>query len=959
MEFPPFGPDSSPITSTVYSNYDEATTTDLTSVQFDQLALTDAMRRGDGGCNYEELEEKAGEEAVSVPRGGAHATQVPGWSPKYNPKEDAQLCARRADATEKRWELPAAAEATLRQFDRGLGGGSTRPQGDVAEEGAAQAAGANGKEEQEEADEKGAQELEEDTHPSWGAMQEAEDAEACANGVASVPPTSQALGRCLFSTCREHRDEDAVVRPVNGVHAMFLQHALLEGGKDATACLLEEEHVARCFLEEEEVGKRGALLNAIQWELNTPCRSSADAVGADGDTTPSAAAQASSPLLDATADDNELFLRNTRLSRILDDETVTPLEKLLRGSSPNAQSPPKRGSAVMGGGYADIYEPPSGTVGTLPAQTPSGASKVGLREKYVLQPSPSEASPSHLSPWRLLETQRHQLEMERLLTQRDRDNLERALDARYQCIQLPPDTHAQLRYEPSDAFTRERQLILGSLGIPGPKASPQADAAKPPQQEGKKGHHYSQQQQQQQEEQDRLQTEAHKRGTPGVGLSPISPHTLLPSPSPPKLIEPQPDPKAATLFAEACEAKYTEGLAAMKEILGLYQAFIRTQPQPNPPLAGLQFQANNSVGGEATASSTVTYERRLARIKHLYPSTDTNASVMHRYRRPLYTPPLPPSLEPYSFTDGASRNYANAPVKGAGVSFRASIGVSRYMGGRYDSGLAEYHLPTFGRPGKSVGSEYDGNRRTLGTQSFDAVLPPHRRIVTPPVLPFAEEQLPAGEVSVNWPLLRWDAERSGNVFISQNGTTCMADVSSALQLIAAEEERKGETFPSAKNSWFALGTIGIAEGEFIFEVRIDAQPSSTRASRGLFAVGVTTKYYRGARERSPAYLFRSDGTLVSHSDAETGFPYGCPYHSGSHVTVYLSLIKKELYFFLNGQALGVAFRFIGAEDPEPLFPLVVLGGEGGSATFVPPSAPQLPHQMSPSARQNMRLVKPQ
>ncbi|RNF02995.1 hypothetical protein TraAM80_06045 [Trypanosoma rangeli] len=733
--------------------------------------------------------------------------------------------------------------------------------------------------------------------------------------------------------------------------------------ENATAFLLKEEYIARCLLEVEEVGQRGLLSNAIQWELHTLCGCNAGVMRDNGQTGPLSHAQASNPVFDTTANDNELFLRNTRLRSILDDEAFTPLEKLLRDSSPNAPPPSKLNNPAIGGAYANIYEPPSGVMGSVPAQTPSGTFKVGLRAKNVPQPSFSEADPSYLSSGRLLETQRHQLEMERRLTRRERDTLERALDARYKCIQFPPDTYAQLRYEPSNVFSRERQLILGSLGISDPKAS-QTDAATPLQEESKKKHI-----QQQQQKQQRVQSQVHKEGIPSAGVSPISSHTFLFSPSPSKVMESKPDPKGAALFSEACEAKYKEGLTAMKELLDLYQTFIRTQPQPNPAPSASQSDVSNSFGNEPTTPSTITYEKRLARIKRLYPSTGTNASVVHQYRCLLRTPPLPPSLGLPTVPGDIGQHYANAPVKGYMIPFQASSTGASNTGTTHESGLYEYHLLPVNNSctsGRSVvrqeaqlkpfiGSENDGDHDTLNIQYSDTMLPPHRRIITPPVPSSREGQISTSKVSVTWPVLRWDAERSENVCISQNGTTCVADVSRALQLSATEKERTGKALPSAKIAMFALGTIGIAEGEFIFEVRIDARPSLTHTPQSLFAVGVTTKYYRGSNQRSPAYLFRSDGTLVSHSDDETRVPYGSSYNSGAHITVYLSLIQKELCFFLNGKALGAAFRFRGVEDPEPLFPLVVLGDEGCSATFVPPS--QLLPQVSSSARQSMRPVR--
>ncbi|EKG03535.1 hypothetical protein TCSYLVIO_005428 [Trypanosoma cruzi] len=786
---------------------------------------------------------------------------------------------------------------------------------------------------------------------------------------ASIPPTSRSVGRYLFSTQRECNDKDDLMPTAEGMHSVFLRRELMELERDAAAFLVEEEHVARCSLEEEEVNGRDLLLNAVQLDLDTLCFGEVDMEGDQMYTTPPANPKPYSPVLDNMDDHHELFLRNTRIGSNIDDDVVTPLEKLLRESSPNVRNLSTFNSPANGV-YTNIYEPPSGKVEVAASKLSSGASRIGLLAKNAPKSLSFEAAQSQLSPWCLLETQRHQLEMERRLTQRDRDNLERALDARHQCIQIPSDAHAQLRFEPSDSFTRERQLILGSFGITGQKIS-QADTSTP-QKEGKeRGSHHHLHYHQQREQQAVLQPQTHEEGMPGVGVSPISPHTFVSSPSPPKLLAQKPSPTEATIFAEACEAKYKESLTAMKELIELYQAFIKTKPQPKMLSGESQIQVYNSNVNEPAAFSIVTYEKRLARIKKLCSSFNTKTSVTHYYRRILHTPPLPLSLLPENVTDGISQNYMSALVKGTIIPHRSSVEGVENTRRTDDSGATKYPSHRFAgfcesgvgyavqkaKPTPFVADENNERGGTFYCQNTDSYLPPHRRIKTPPASLAWEKQISTKEVSVSWPVLRWDAQRSENILISRNGTTCMVDASRLLQLIALEKEQTGKAVPCAKIPMFALGTVGIAEGEFVFEVRIDAHPSSTHTPPSVFAVGITTKYYRGAHQKSPAYLFRSDGTIAACSDDETGVPYGCPYHCGSHITVYLSLIRKELHFSLNGQPLGVAFRFRGVEDPEPLFPLVVLGGEGHSASFVPPSAPQLPQHVTPPAHWSMHVVQ--
>jgi hypothetical protein len=133
----------------------------------------------------------------------------------------------------------------------------------------------------------------------------------------------------------------------------------------------------------------------------------------------------------------------------------------------------------------------------------------------------------------------------------------------------------------------------------------------------------------------------------------------------------------------------------------------------------------------------------------------------------------------------------------------------------------------------------------------------------------------------------------------------------------------------------------------VFEVVVDLNPVSS----GHFSVGVASKYFRGPNgKRCPAYLYRSDGTVVAHSDATQPVRYAGSIRSGARVTVHLDLNRWELSFYVDGHYQGIAFRFTPIPDPEPLFPVVVFSGDGDSATLLPPSAESLPEHVSPKRR---------
>ena len=179
----------------------------------------------------------------------------------------------------------------------------------------------------------------------------------------------------------------------------------------------------------------------------------------------------------------------------------------------------------------------------------------------------------------------------------------------------------------------------------------------------------------------------------------------------------------------------------------------------------------------------------------------------------------------------------------------------------------------------------------------------------------------------------------------------MGDTSRALQTIA--DQLVHITSPSERRAvqeaaipMYAIGSIGISKGEMVFDVRYDrtTDPNAIAAQRRrrptLFGVGVTSKYFRGASRRCAAYVYRSDGTIVATSDEDRGQPYGEKYTSGSVISVHLNLTRRELSFYVDGRCQGVAFVFNPVEDPEPLFPLVLLESDGDTGTIQPPRSQQ-------------------
>ncbi|KAH9586549.1 SPRY domain [Trypanosoma melophagium] len=738
------------------------------------------------------------------------------------------------------------------------------------------------------------------------------------------------------------------------LNSFFPKNNMVETEPDVKVVrILQEENNARHCFEEEEFDARNVLLDEVQKMLDELLFPEENTEEVSEHTIVPSKVENLPFVSNGVTDDNEFFLRNLRLSEIgddNDDDAVTPLEKLLRDYSLGDVREDKVPIPVAFS-FANIYQPPSAMKGETISPLRLDEKPTVHEQIHTPHNIYSQGSKIELSPARLLEAQRHQVEMERRLTQRDRDNLERALDKRYQEIDIPSDTHLQLRYEPSSHFTRECQAILDARGIIPEFNSSQGETSSP----------QKLQQYQQGQRTAKLQS---------ADVSPISPKTFIRSPTPAKRSEMNQIGRE-TIVTEAYETKYKVGLAAMQSLMELYQTFMITKHVSYPCKKEVSSNKTKELSvDEAIESSVEKYVDRLTRIQELYTCTKENIKGPQYCEngntcRPVRTPALPSPLNYQDTIEGTLPYSMGAAIKEQKTIFSIDVSdgkINCIKDGVHGENVAQISSNSFAawqnrtlnvdqkrgiKTPKFITSEVKTNHRIL-EKVFTPHYLPHRLITTPPVIVPVNVPRPNDAVNISRPVLRWDAKRSGNIIISHTGTKCMADASRTLKLIASETDRTGVAIPSVLIPMYALGTIGISEGEFIFEVRVDAHsPSIHTPESGIFAVGVTTKYYRGSHKTNPAYLFRSDGTIVATSEDERGVPYGCPYHSGSHITVYLDLVHQQLSFFLNGRPLGVAFKFKSVNDPEPLFPVVVFSGEGDTASFVPPSAPQIPRHLKP------------
>ncbi|SCU67753.1 SPRY domain containing protein, putative [Trypanosoma equiperdum] len=316
------------------------------------------------------------------------------------------------------------------------------------------------------------------------------------------------------------------------------------------------------------------------------------------------------------------------------------------------------------------------------------------------------------------------------------------------------------------------------------------------------------------------------------------------------------------------------------------------EQKPINPIRG-SFSAEFS-GHLGCLSTDCQWAAPQAELRDLFPCTD-----------------LPPSLHVAS---GAETNLSRVPVRKFGLPVNTLTDEDDNM-----VGCAQVD--------QSVEQSSDGGLSVTNSVSYHGSRE----------APFELSSPQSPEFELNSSLLKpvhyWDTVRSGNVVVSNRGNICLGDASRARELINAETRRRGTRPPVVTIPMFALGAVGVTEGKLLFNVRVGASRSLTNASDKTFAVGVTTKYFGLRRALAPAYLFRSNGTIAASVNDASGVPYGCSYASGSQITVCLDFNCKELSFSLNGRSLGTAFRFLDVEDPEPLFPLVIFGEEGDTATI--------------------------
>ena len=195
-------------------------------------------------------------------------------------------------------------------------------------------------------------------------------------------------------------------------------------------------------------------------------------------------------------------------------------------------------------------------------------------------------------------------------------------------------------------------------------------------------------------------------------------------------------------------------------------------------------------------------------------------------------------------------------------------------------------------------------------------------------------------------LLQWDDKRSGQGVATSHNRTLLQSAS------LAAPRAEGTTAPStnalSSSLFYGIGTIGISRGEFAFEVQVHVAPDAPFSVSNYFAVGVGSKYFRGADgKKCAAYMLRSDGAVLPSSDAVVGVRYCDALPASCVVTVHLDLIHYELSFYVDGVFMGTAIKFEPVDDPEPLFPVISFGEMGGKAQLQAPTA-RLPDRVSPA-----------
>ncbi|KAG5502762.1 hypothetical protein JKF63_04529 [Porcisia hertigi] len=205
--------------------------------------------------------------------------------------------------------------------------------------------------------------------------------------------------------------------------------------------------------------------------------------------------------------------------------------------------------------------------------------------------------------------------------------------------------------------------------------------------------------------------------------------------------------------------------------------------------------------------------------------------------------------------------------------------------------------------------------------------------------------------------LRWDLAHSGNIVVSSDGYACRADATDALTLIEREYEgRLGEMLHRLVIPFYVLGNRGVTRGSLTFAfhwvssaTKCHASVSQRRGRRCLegdvaetgsdiklprvpaLAFGFTTRSFTGYGTQVPAFLYLSSGAIAQgvHTSTCTGAerPYGLPYEPGMELAARLDLERGCLEFYVDGVSMGIAFRFVPALHPAPLFPVVLFSAD--------------------------------
>ncbi|KAK5828015.1 concanavalin A-like lectin/glucanase domain-containing protein [Linnemannia elongata] len=113
-------------------------------------------------------------------------------------------------------------------------------------------------------------------------------------------------------------------------------------------------------------------------------------------------------------------------------------------------------------------------------------------------------------------------------------------------------------------------------------------------------------------------------------------------------------------------------------------------------------------------------------------------------------------------------------------------------------------------------------------------------------------------------------------------------------------------------------------GVFYFEITIDHFKGNSALSIGIASKSLRKNFQVGWDLNS--WGFHSDDGFLYFGNGKQNLKYSYEYREGDTVGCGVNFLDKAVFFTINGEMMGIAFRFI--KDSIPLYPAIGLSQAG-------------------------------